>query len=288
MDNKTRKTIEQFQKTETTEHYVYKKLAATIKGENRKILEKIADDEEKHAKIWQKYTGKNTKPSKLKAFFYIILAKLISFTFAIKLMEKNEEKAEKAYKTIIEEIPEAKTIMQEENQHEEQLTAMLDEERLDYIGSMVLGINDALVELTGALAGLSFALQNTSLIGLTGLITGISASLSMAASEYLSTRSEKTGKSPIKAALYTGSIYLMTVILLVLPYFLFESYMTALAVTLATAILIILIFTFFISIVKEEKLIKLFLEMTLVSLGVAIASFGIGILARTLFNIEIQ
>lgn len=287
MTQQTRKIIEKFQKTEITEYYVYKKLAKTTTGKNREILTKIANDEEKHAKIWQKYTGKNIKPYRIKAIIYIILAKLISFTFAIKLMEKNEEKAEKGYQTIIEEVPEAKTIKQEEHEHENALTAMLDEERLEYIGSMVLGINDALVELTGALAGLSFALQNTHLIGLTGLITGISASLSMAASEYLSTRSEKTGKSPIKAALYTGSIYLITVILLVLPYFLLKSYITALAITLTAAILIILIFTFFISTVKEEKLIKLFAEMTLVSLGVALVSFGIGILARALFNIEI-
>ena len=46
---------------------------------------------------------------------------------------------------------------------------MLDEERLRYIGSVVLGLNDALIELTGALAGLTLALQNTQLNLLLGL-----------------------------------------------------------------------------------------------------------------------
>ena len=92
-----------------------------------------------------------------------------------------------------------------------QLLSMLDEEALKYMGSVVLGLNDALVELTGALAGLTFAFQNTKLIALTGLITGISASLSMAASEYLSSRAdgeENAGRS----ALYTGIAYIITVI----------------------------------------------------------------------------
>src|SRR5574341_282925 len=106
--------------------------------------------------------------------------------------------------------------MREEDMHEQKLLAMLDEEHLHYVGSVVLGLNDALVELTGALAGLTLALQNTELIALTGLITGIAASLSMAASEYLSTRSEETEKHPFRAAVYTGIAYIITVTLLIL------------------------------------------------------------------------
>ena len=47
---------------------------------------------------------------------------------------------------------------------------------------MVLGLNDALVELTGTIAGLTFVLTNTTLIAMAGIITGIAATLSMAAS----------------------------------------------------------------------------------------------------------
>ena len=46
----------------------------------------------------------------------------------------------------------------DERRHEEELYGMLDEERLHYVGAMVLGLNDALVELTGAIAGVTFAL----------------------------------------------------------------------------------------------------------------------------------
>ena len=90
-------------------------------------------------------------------------------------MEKGEENAQDDYQQLFEIIPEAETIMRNENQHESALLQLLDEEKLWYTGSIVLGLNDALVELTGALAGLTLALQNTKLISLTGLITGIAA-----------------------------------------------------------------------------------------------------------------
>ncbi|MDI6704563.1 MAG: VIT1/CCC1 transporter family protein [bacterium] len=82
---------------------------------------------------------------------------------------------------------------------------------------MVLGLNDALVELTGALAGFTFALQNTRVVAMAGLITGVAASLSMTTSEYLSTKSEGGAKSPFKASVYTGSAYVLTVMFLIFP-----------------------------------------------------------------------
>ncbi len=136
-------------------------------------------------------------------------------------MEQGEQAAQVNYAAVAKEIPEAAKYQEDEDKHENQLIDMLDEERLQYAGSVVLGLNDALVELTGALAGLTLALQNVKLIALSGLITGIAASLSMAASEYLSTRSEKTSKQPVRAAIYTGIAYIITVTLLILALFAF-------------------------------------------------------------------
>ena len=192
--------LEKFQRTEITEHHIYSRLARVIKSpENAKILQQIADDELRHYHGWKKYSGRDVKPDWIKMWFYYLISRVFGFTFGIKLMERGEEAAQKNYAQISSTIPEAEIFMHEENVHEEQLIGMLDEERLRYAGSVVLGLNDALVELTGALAGLTLALQNGKLIALSGLITGIAASLSMAASEYLSTRSEKTDKHPVRA-----------------------------------------------------------------------------------------
>ena len=287
IDSQLVKLIEKFQKTEVTEQYIYTHLARRIKDRNQKILFKIAEEEGRHARLWAKYTGKRCKPNRIKAFLYLFIAWLFGFTFAIKIMERGERRAEENYEKLIGMIPEAQEVLHEEEVHERKLANLLDEERLNYISSMVLGLNDALVELTGALAGLTFALQNTKLTGITALIIGISAAFSMSASEYLSTRSEGDEKSPLKAAFYTGVAYLMTVIILVWPYFVFSYYILAFGVALLGALTIILVFTFFVSVVQEKSFLRFFLEMFFVSFWVAVFSFSIGILARKIFNVEV-
>ena len=202
-------------------------------------------------------------------------------------MEQGEEDAQESYSQLVDSIPEAKAIIQDENDHEEALIQLLDEERLRYVGSMVLGLNDALVELTGALAGLTLALQNTKIIALTGSITGIAAAFSMAASEYLSTKSEETEQNPLKASIYTGIAYIITVVILILPYLLFENYFICLIGTLIAAVLIIGFFNYYISVAKDLPFKSRFLEMTGLSFSVAALSFFIGFLLRAVFGIDI-
>ncbi|PLV59514.1 VIT1/CCC1 transporter family protein [Thermotoga sp. KOL6] len=283
------KEILEFQKNEITEYHVYRRLSKRVKNENVKILLSIAEDERKHYETLKDISGKEIKPSKFLIFWYSLLAILFGITFALKLMEKNEKKAEKAYKNIAKNYPEVVKIMRDEEKHEEELLNMLDEERLNYVSSMVLGLNDALVELTGALAGLTYAFQNSKIVGLSGLITGIAAAFSMSASEYLSQRAEEeNGKTnPLKAALYTGLAYIVTVTILVAPFLILNNPFLALAITLIGAALIVLLFTFFVSIVKEKNFGKYFLEMFLLSFGVAAFSFFVGIIARKIFGIEI-
>ncbi len=282
-----RKKVIFFQQTEITEYHIYKRLAKRIKSEeNAKILDQIAEDELRHYNGWKEYTKEEIQPRWLFVWFYYLVSLTFGFTFGVKLMEMGEEAAQGNYAAVAKEIPEAAKYQQEENAHEEQLINMLDEERLQYAGSVVLGLNDALVELTGALAGLTLALQNTKLIALSGLITGIAASLSMAASEYLSTRSEKTSKHPVRAAVYTGIAYITTVTLLILPYLLLDNYYIDLAISLTTAVIIIAVFNYYISVAKGESFRERFIEMAGLSLSVAAFSFVIGYFIRQWLGIE--
>jgi VIT1/CCC1 family predicted Fe2+/Mn2+ transporter len=288
LDETIRRRLLTFQRTELTEHHIYRRLAKVIRPvENQQVLEQIARDELRHYQDWKRYTGQETEPDRLKMWFYYWVSHILGFTFGVKLMERGEEAAQQNYEQITDVIPEAATFKHEEDIHEQKLLAKLDEEHLRYAGSVVLGLNDALVELTGALAGLTLALQNTRLIALTGLITGIAASLSMAASEYLATRSEKTEKHPLRAAVYTGIAYIFTVVFLILPYVLLENYYICLAVALSTAVLIIALFNYYISVAKDESFRERFIEMAGVSLGVAGLSFVIGYLIRILLGIEV-
>ena len=283
-----RQKIRVFQLIEITEHHINKRLAKKINSpENAKIVAQIAEDELRHYEGLKKYSGEDVPPYWATMWTYYFISLIFGFTFGIKLMERSEKGVQKDYDQIIAAVPEAATFKHEEGIHEERLVAMLDEERLRYAGSIVLGLNDALVELTGALAGLTLALQNVKLIALSGLITGIAASMSMAASEYLSTRSEKTDKHPVRAAIYTGIAYIGTVILLVLPYLLFENYYLDLAIALTMAVIIIAIFNYYISVAKDESFRERFLEMAGLSLSVALFSFIIGYFIRIWLGIEI-
>lgn len=276
-----------YQKAEITEHHIYTRLARTIKSpENRAVLERIADDELRHYHRWREYTGRDVKPDRLKVWWYCLISRVFGFTFGIKLMERGEEGAQDNYASFGAALPEAEAIAREENEHEEALIALLDEERLRYTGSIVLGLNDALVELTGALAGLTLALQNTRLIALTGAITGIAAAFSMAASEYLSTKSEETAKNPFRAALYTGVAYIVAVLVLILPYLVLTNYYVCLACTLAAAILVIAFFNYYVSVAKDLPFRRRFFEMAGLSLGVAALSFGIGFVLHAVLGIE--
>lgn len=277
------------QQNELTESVIYSEIAKFAKGEkNKQTLLRLADEEKAHYEIWKNYTNIEMKPERFKVFKYKLIAMIFGFTFAVKLMENGEEASQKEYELIAEEAEESIHIKEQEEEHEAALLGMLDEERLQYVGSMVLGMNDALVELTGSLAGFTFAMQNTRLTALSGLIIGISATLSMASSEFLAAKSEGRTDA-LKSCSYTGIAYLITVALLITPYLIFDngSYLLALFTMLAVVIAIIAGFTYYISVAKDEKFKPKFLEMSLISVGVALISFAVGILAKRFLGVDI-
>ena len=281
-------TLLAMQRGEITEYHIYKKIAAAQKDpRNRDVLTRIAEDELRHYGIWKRYTRQDVSPDIPRIWFYYLIALVSGITFAIKLMEGVEKRAQSYDKTLIDTIPEIQTILTNEETHERELIALIDEERLKYAGSVVLGLNDALVEFTGTLAGLTFALQNSQIIAVTGLIMGVAASLSMGASEYLSQRSDGGPTDPVKAAVYTGVAYIVTVALLILPFLILASPYYALLLTLLGAVLVIFLFTFYISVAKDLPFWRRFGEMLLISLGIAGISFIIGMLIRTVLNINV-
>lgn len=281
--------LHSLQKNEITEYHIYKRLArVTVNPHNREVLTRIASEEHEHYLIWKNYTHQDLKPGMFRVWWYYFIAQLLGLTFAIKLMEGIEQGAQESDRQILASFPEVPEILANEARHERELIALIDEERLRYVGSVVLGLNDALVEFTGTLAGLTFAIQNSQIIAVAGLITGVAASLSMAASEYLSQRSDSTeGIHAGRAALYTGVTYIVTVSLLILPYLLLENPYVSLAFTLAGAVTVILVFTFYISVAKDLPFWKRFAEMAAISLGIAAISFVIGLFIRLWLNINI-
>lgn len=285
----SQKLMLSFQKDEITSAKIYDYFSKIVKDkQEQETLQRISQDELSHAKIWQQYTGKELKPNLIKVFWYKILVWILGYTFVIKSLELHEFEGITALNRLKKEIPEIEHIIKQEEEHEKKLISMLNEERLNYVGAMVLGLNDALVELTGTIAGLTFVLMNTTLIAMAGIITGIAATLSMAASNYLAERADGNPKA-LKASFYTGLAYLFTVIFLVAPYLIFPTtmFVPALICMIGIVVFLVFVFNYYIATVKSEPFWSKFLEMAAISLSVALISFLIGLLAKMGFGIEI-
>lgn len=280
--------LRRLQQEEVDSHAIYLRIARTVTGPNRAVLERIAADELKHARVWEGYTKAPCAPNRLRVAFAGLVAKLLGFTFIVKFLENGEVLGQELYARLEAEVPEITQVRADEASHEEALVAMLDEERLRFVGSMVLGMNDALVELTGALAGFTFALRDTRVVALAGLNTGISATLSMTSSSYLSAKADED-PAAVKSSLYTGSMYLLTVALMVLPFLLLPSSMAyaALGAMAVVVVAIIAGFNFYIAVAKGLDFRKRFLEMLILCVGVTAVSFAIGSLAKRLLGVDL-
>lgn len=287
-DNQIEKNVKSAQRREITEFLIYQKLSRTVKNaHNQEILLKISKDELKHSNLLKDYTKQEVKPNRIQVWLYYLLTKVFGLTFGIKLMERGEDTAQVFYRNLSSSFSWASDIALEEDEHEEQLIQMFDEKRLNYIGSMIRGLNDALVELTGALAGFTLALQESRLIAMAGLITGIAASMSMGGTEYLARRYEASSQAPLRSAIYTGTAYIVTVLFLVLPYLLFVNIYISLGLMIFAAIIIITAFNFYISVAKDMSFWMRFFEMTVLSLGIAAVSFAIGFLVRKILGVDV-
>lgn len=279
------------QRNEISEHLTYEWLAKRERNErNRRVLERIAEEEYGHYQVFRRITGKDVKPRKCRVFWYQLLSRIFGLSFGLRLMERGEEVTQRLYSELKESYPELADVLLDEQKHEREVLGLIEEERIEYAGSIVLGLNDALVELTGALAGLTFALQDTRIIAMAGFVTGVAASMSMAASEYLSSREESgesTTKNPLKSSAYTGAAYIVTVLVLITPYFLFGNVFAALGAMIGISLVIILSYNFYIATAKDLKLWSRFFTMAAISLGVAAISFIIGLLVRKLFGVDV-
>jgi len=288
MDVKTINKMMIVQKSEISECTFYHKIASHEKNEhNKQLLEHIAEVEQSHYDFWKVYTKIDIKPNMFRVLFYYLIVVFLGLTFGVRLMEKNQKRIKRYYLELNSEVSGIEDIINDEHEHESMHINEIDEARLKYIGSIVLGLNDALVEFTGAIAGFTFALASSQIVALAGSIAGIAAALSMASSEYLSTKQESTQRFALISALYTGTAYLIAVSLMILPYLIFDQLLVCLGVMIAIVVLIIFIFNYYIAIAKELSFKKRFIEMICISLGVAALSFAIGFFVRIWMGIEV-
>lgn len=288
MDRLEVKKLKELQRGEITEYEVYKKLAKLHNGEERETLLQLAEEERKHYEFFKGYSKVDIGPDLFMVWRVYLLTRIFGLTFGLKSMESWEDSVQREYREIQHLIPDIAAVIIDEERHERVIAGIAHEDKLIYVSSIVLGLNDALIELTGALAGYTFALGSTSEIALVGLITGIAASMSMASSEYLSSKANiHSRKNHILSAGITGAAYLVTVLLLVSPYLFPISKYLALGIAFVIAVSIIFIFNYYSSVVHRDSFKERFCEMLLLSLGISFISFIIGVTLKRVIGVDV-
>jgi vacuolar iron transporter family protein len=284
--------IYKLQKSELFAATVYLILADRQQSNNNgQVLKQAGEFEMRHQETLEKLSGRKAIVSKIKVKLFLLLTRILGYTFALKMMEKKISfPMDNFIKTLL--IQHDSRFVEwfhEEEELEQLLLQTLDEARLRYISSMVLGLNDALTEITATLAGFSLSMNNNRLVAISGFILGISATLSMTSSEYLSHRSENNPKA-IQAALLCGTTYIFVSLSLILPFFLYpaDAKIAAVITMLIVAFCIILIFNFYLSVTKDLPFLKRFGEMLIISSVITTIAFGVGFFADRYLNVGLH
>ena len=154
--------------------------------------------------------------------------------------------------------------------------------KFDSKSSIILGMHDAIVSLTGLIAGLFFAFTDSNIIIISCIISSITASISMGAANYLAVRTTNK-RHALKSAIYTFVAYMMTCVLLILPFFVINDRTATLIAIIFMAIFIIFAFNLFFY--RGTRFWAQFFEMLSICTLVSVVAFFIGEIANKIFGI---
>lgn len=258
----------------------------------KKILKNLARHELGHFNFWKQFaTTEKFTVSPFERWMYRSARKTLGLVFIARFLERHEQRLIGHYQHFIREThnlklkKQAGQIIHQEQKNEQILISQIKEEKVEFISSIVLGLSDGLIEITGALVGFALAFGQNSVVALTGSITGLAAALSMSSSAYMQASYEQ--KDARKAAVYTGITYLTVVVLLLLP-FLITSTISAALIALGIIIIFIIGGTsYYTAILFQRPLQRQFLQMLTFTAGVAAVTFMIGILLQHFFEVEL-
>ena len=255
----------------------------------RQILKDFAAEEQRHYDFWKTYTGRESRYNRFRLWWYKILVWILGPTFVIKLLERGEHKTIESYKKLAEILPsprreELLSLVEDEEKHEEAFLAAIGEAepRVKYVGFIVLGLSDAIIEVTGVHAGFLGVSHRPLVAGIAGLIVGFAASISMASAAYLQAKQNEAVSAP-QSALYTGVSYLLAVVALALPYFFITKMLWAFWLSVGMAVLLIMAFVYYSCVLFGRNFRSEVLESIVVLGGTTILSYGFGEMLRWLF-----
>lgn len=291
MDN-TKDVYLRLARHELTEQVIYSRLAAREKNPtNRTLLEKLSAKEKEHYLFWQRLaTASDISPSRFRPVIFDLMRTFLGITFTVKFLEKQQAVTEDGCQLILKAAsPELQAdirrVIADGQTEEAALIDQIKEGRVMYLSFIVLGLADAIVEITGVHAGFLGVTSSTLMAGISGLIVGFAAAVSMAAAAYLQAKQNASYK-PIVSAFSTGITYIISIILLALPYFWLGKMGVAFVASTAVGAFLIAAFTYYGAIVFGRKFWREFLEATGLMLGTAVATFFVGKIIGAFFGLD--
>lgn len=304
-----------FLRDELLDHETYSRLEKREKNaEIRKLLHRLANKEEEHIRIWSTLLGKESGSVKKPLFIWVrvflltLLRKTLGIGFVTRLLERDEsgglERYKRGLKSGAMKERDKKYLMRvisDEEEHETAFASKVEKYggELGYTQSIILGLNDGLVEIVAVVAGLATVATSSLIVVIIGMIAGISGTLSMAGGVYLSSKSEglveeamenrkkRERVSPSKEGYYTGIYYFVGAVIAVLPFILGFSGAAGILISIILVGIALVVASTIIAIISGTSIRRRSFEMLAISLGAAFATILFGTFAKIHFGVSI-
>jgi len=208
--------VERFYVNEWADAVLYEELAREERDERTKReLERLAELEKRHAEFWrsvlERRGRKAPKPkvSRVTLFSVKLLRRVLGAGAVASLLEMGENSAIESYFQFLrefsgeldeEEVRILRRVILDEIEHERFFREEEERFHVEHIRDLILGMNDGLVELLGAVTGLSAVYPTRpTLVGVSGLVVGVAGALSMAIGAFISVRSQRQVKESVRS-----------------------------------------------------------------------------------------
>ena len=275
--------IVEAQRNEVTEYHIYKSLARQARSQtNQKLLEQIALEELEHYRFWMTYSDE-VDPVWWKVNLYIFLSRVFGFVFALKLMERREQIAEKKYLEISKFIPEVSKIAGDEKGHEMLLLNMVTDSRLKGMGTWIISVNLVVFSLICVIFALTVYLpypRQVASIGMMSIIAVASADLFMM---LFLKNNQSLGNDLIKKGIVRFVSGIVIGALMLIPFILAMDGYSALALSTAVAFFVSLVLNYQFAVVSDQKGFQRIGRIFLVTLLMASIGLAIGLVLQQLY-----
>jgi VIT1/CCC1 family predicted Fe2+/Mn2+ transporter len=268
---------------EWSDFTLYDRLAKTVGADSpfAGVLKTLSTTEHGHYEFWKKYVpDEQPKLAKLKLYWILFLRRFFGLTFATRYLDRHEAKVVVEYRGLAELIPESDraafdAMVADEKEHEKAFALKVESSAVRYISFVVLGLADALVEISGIHAGWLGLFDKTEIAGLAGVIAGGAASLAMASAAFAQAKQGFQGSARL-SAVYTGVSYFVTAVILATPYFLTTNMLLALFSSLSLAVVLLAISTWYSIVIQQKFFLRDFVEILAILFATTIVVFALG------------